>query len=157
MTIRKEIEAKIVAVLRTLLGDAATVTGFLESVGAGEVKNVVQGRPEVAVTVSPGEAPAWAVPEMEFPVTVVVRLDLEDDPSQAAFDQICEPIENLMQTWQLDRNWSEVSEALGVPRFRIDGFRATGGRDTFDASRENPSLSTSFTFAIQGVLQPQGD
>lgn len=155
MTIRKELESKILAKLRALVGNIATVSGLLESVAAGSAKEIAKGRPEVRVTVAPAQAGGWGKPEVEFSVKVNVRLDLEDDVSQASFDAVCEPIENLIESWQLDRNWREVSDDLGISRFRIDGFRADGGRDSVSFTASDPYLSTDFAFALQGVLRNQ--
>ena len=151
-SLRKEIEAKVLAKLRGILGAKASVTGFLESVAAGTVKNVAAGKPEVRVTVAPGQAGGWGLPEMEFAVSVNVRLDLEDDATQALFDEVCEPIESLVLSWQLDRNWLGVSEDLGVPGFRIDGFRAGGGSDSISLTSTDPYVSTNFMFTLQGTI-----
>ena len=43
MTIRKELESKILAKLRALVGSIATVSGLLESVAAGSVKEIGAG------------------------------------------------------------------------------------------------------------------
>ena len=154
MSIRKGIEDNLCATLRNLLGSAATVSGFLETAAEGIVRNVPSGKPEVRVRVSPPRAASWASPISEIECFLNVRLDLEDDATQSAFAAVCDPIEELISTWNIDANWSEVSNALGTSRFRVDGFRSDGGTDAIGLTSGDPYIATTFAFTLMGIIQP---
>jgi len=151
-TVCAQLESKILDVLRLALGDAATVVGFREAARAGTLKVVTGGKPEVRVTVSPGQAEGYSSPIMEFPCRVQVNLDLEDDPTQAAFDAVSAYVEAIVEAWNMNRNRDAMSAALTTDDFRVNGFRADSGTDALDLSRENPRISTTYAFAVKGVL-----
>ena len=152
-TVCFQIEARILRVLRRMLGGTAEVVGFRESAAEGTVKAVYGGRPEVRVTVSPGQAESYSSPLMEYAAKVSVNLDLEDDATQAAFDDVSAVVEEIVEGWNMNENREEMSDALSCERFRVNGFRADGGQDAIDLSRENPRISTTYAFAVRGVLK----
>lgn len=152
MTVCAEIEAAVCAALRARLGASASVAGLREAAAVGEVKETAGGLPEVGVSVAPGRAEAYGSPVVEFAVSARVSLMLEDDASQALFDAACEPVEALVLEWNRDREWRTMAAALTTARFRADGFRADGGADSADFASDSPRLSTTYNFALTGVL-----
>lgn len=155
MTVCAEIEAKVLAALRGRLDGLAGVVGFRESVEAGTLKASEGGAPEVRVTVSPGAAAEYGSPVVEHDVRVCVSVGLEDDDTQAGFDAACEAVETLVLEWNLDRNWEAMASELTTARFRADGFRAGGGSEAIDLSKDNPRLSAVYQFSVMGVATPR--
>ncbi len=152
MTVCAEIEAAVCAALRARLGASASVAGLREAAAAGELKETAGGLPEVGVSVAPGRAGGYGSPVLEFSVSVRVSLMLEDDATQTAFDEVCAAVESLVLEWNLDREWRTMAAALTTARFRADGFRADGGADSSDFASDSPRLSTTYVFALTGVL-----
>lgn len=152
MTVCAEIEAAVCAALRERLGPSASVVGLREASAAGTVKETVGGLPEVGVSVSPGRAEAYGSPVAEFSVSVRVSLMLEDDATQALFDAACEPVEALVLDWNRDERWRTMAAALTTRRFRADAFRADGGADSADFGTDSPRLSTTYNFALTGIV-----
>lgn len=151
-TVCAQIEEKVLGVLRALVGDRALVVGFRESAASGTVKSVSGGRPEVRVTVSPGVAESYSSPIMEYHVKVAVNLDLEDDPTQSLFDEISAEVEVVVEAWNKNANRESTSTVLSTSDFMVNGFRADGGTDTLDLSRDNPRICTVYAFAVKGVI-----
>ena len=150
-TVCYQIEARILERLRLELGGAAAVVGFRES--AATVKCVQGGLPEVRVTVSPGQSEGYSSPVMEYAVRVAVNLDLEDDPSTASFDAVSAVVEGLVERWNMNEFREETAALFDTDGFRCSGFRADGGTDSLDLSRENPRVCTVYAFAVKGVIK----
>ena len=152
-TVCYQIEARILERLRLELGGEAAVVGFRESAAMGTVKCVPGGLPEVRVTVSPGQSEGYSSPGMEYAVRVAVNLDLEDDPSTASFDAVSAVVEGLVERWNMNEFREETAALFDTDGFRCSGFRADGGTDSLDLSRENPRVCTVYAFAVKGVIK----
>lgn len=152
-TVCAQIEARILERLRLELGRDAVVVGFRESAAEGTVKSVSGGLPEVRVTVSPGQSEGYSSPVMEYAAKVAVNLDIEDDPSTASFDAVSAVVEGLVERWNMNEFRDEVAGLFDTDGFRCSGFRADGGTDTLDLSRENPRVCTVYAFAVKGVIK----
>lgn len=150
----RQIEAAIIAVLKSALGDAAMVVGYRESVAQGEVKSSDgDGRPEVLVAVSPATSDNYASPVVSYDVAASVRLEWADDPTIAAFDETAAVVEFTLQRFNVRENLAAMSAALTTDNFRCDGFRLNGGADSIEAGDGRNVISTTFNFAVKGVFK----
>lgn len=152
MSLRKAIEAKIMAAVQALVGESASVVGFLQSSADGTIKESFGGRPEIRVTVAPAQAEGYASKVVEYSCKIAVNLDLEDDPTQSTFDEVGGIVENLVLDWNETSNLADTKTAIEPEGFNIVGFRADGGQDTLDLTRESPRISTVYAFAIKGII-----
>lgn len=148
----RQLEAKVVAAMETVVDGAAKVTGFRASVAQGLVKSQESdGRPEVIVAVNPATSDSYASPVIGFDVAVSVRLEWADDPTITAFDEIAALVERKFIEWNLRENYAAMTEALTCDNFRCDGFRLGGGSDGVDAD-PRPAIFTTMNFTVKGVF-----
>lgn len=161
-SIVRQLETAIMAALESALtptaqaAPVALVTGFRESVASGTVKTSDgDGRPEVAVQVSPATADGYAMPIVEFDVSITVRLDWSDDPTIAAFDEVAAVVETLLHRWNLIENEEDMVSALSTENFRCDGLGLRGGADSVTISGGNgvSAIMTVFNFAVKGIYR----
>ena len=152
----RQLEAAIATALETALDGSAKVMGIRAAVASGLVKTTDgDGRPEVYVAVSPASADSYASPVLTFAVAVSVRLEWEDDPTIAAFDETAAKIEALLIGWNSRANTDALATALTTDNFRCDGFRLGGGNDSVELGGNTPSISTVFNFELKGIyLEP---
>lgn len=148
----KQIEAAVVAALKTATDGSAVVRGFRESVAQGLVKvSTGDGRPEVFVAVTPATSENYASPVLEFSVSVQVRLDWSDDPTIADFDEVAAVVERVFMRWNLNGNIEAMSAALTTENFRADGFRLDAGQDSVEVGDES-TISTTSNFTVKGIF-----
>lgn len=148
----KQLEAAVVAALKTATDGAALVRGFRESVAEGFVKvSTGDGRPEVMVTVTPANADSYASPIIEFSVSVAVRLEWGDDPTIASFDEVAAIVERVFLRWNDNANIEQMSAALTTENFRAAGFRLDAGQDSAEIG-DVSVISTTNNFAVKGIF-----
>lgn len=148
----KQLEAKVIAAMKTVVVDAAKVTGFRESVAQGLVKSQESdGRPEVLVAVTPATSENYASVVINFDVAISVRLEWCDDPTISEFDEVAALVERQLIRWNSRANIEDTREALSTDNFRCDGFRLGGGNDGVDAATR-PYISTTQNFTVKGVF-----
>lgn len=97
----------------------ASVAGLRDAAAAGEVRETAGGLPEVGVSVAPGWAEAYGSPAVEFSVSVRVSLMLEDDATQAAFDEVCAAARTSRRrrrTWPGSRTFSSAPAPRSAQR-----------------------------------------
>ncbi len=148
----KQLEAAVVAALKTATDGAALVRGFRESVAEGLVKvSTGDGRPEVMVSVTPATAESYASPVLEFSVSVAVRLEWGDDPTIASFDEVAAIVERVFLRWNDNANIEQMSAALTTENFRAAGFRLDAGQDSAEIG-DVSVISTTSNFAVKGIF-----
>lgn len=149
----KQLEAAVVAAVKTATDGAALVRGFRESVAEGYVKiSTGDGRPEVLVSVTPATSENYASPVLEFSVSAQVRLEWSDDPTIADFDEVAATVERVFMRWNLNGNIEAMSAALTTENFRADGFRLDAGQDTVALGDKTSVISTTMNFAVKGIF-----
>ena len=148
----KQLEAAVVAALKTATDGAALVRGFRESVAEGFVKvSTGDGRPEVMVTVTPANAESYASPIIEFSVSVRVQLEWSSDPTIASFDEVAAIVERVFLRWNDNANIEQMSTALTTENFRAAGFRLDAGQDSAEIG-DVSVISTTSNFAVKGIF-----
>lgn len=149
----RQIEAAVIAAMKTATDGAALIRGFREAAIAGIVKTSDgDGRVEVDVAVTPATSDSYASPVIEFAVAVSVSLDWSDDPTISAFDEVAAAVERILHRWNMRENIEAMSAALSTANFRCDGFRLDGGEDSADIETGLYTISTVFNFAVKGVF-----
>ena len=149
----RQLEAAVIAAMKTATDGAALVRGFREIAIAGTVKSSDgDGRAGVDVAVTPATSDGYASPVIEFAVAVSIRLDWSDDPTISAFDEAAAAIERILHRWNMRENIEAMSAALSTENFRCDGFRLDGGQDSADVGGKVSAISTVFNFAVKGVF-----
>lgn len=152
----KQLETAVIAAMKSVVGDAAKVTGVRMSVADGSVKlELSEGLPEVIVAVSPASSQSYASPVLEFPVAVSVRVEWSEDPTIAKFDEVAALIERKFMEWNLRENIEDMGAALTTENFRADGFTLAGGTDTVEPGNGRPTISTTMSFNVKGVFMAE--
>lgn len=152
-SIVRQLEAALITALEAALDGAARVTGFRESVESGLVKTSDgDGRPKVAVTVTPANSESYGTPIIELEASILVRLDWSDDPSIAVFDEVAAVVETLLHRWNAVEHIYNAFDALSTDNFRCDGLALRGGADSVTLSGAK-SIMTTFNFAVKGIFR----
>lgn len=142
------VEAQLAAALSTAVGTLCPVLGFLQPVAEGVVKS--QSRTSVLVTCRP-RAAVFGSTRITLPVTIDIKVAMEEDPEGALIALIAAPVQTLLDSWNDDP--SALRTALNIADvYRADGLLSEGGDAGDDTS--NSLWYWTHNLQLKGVRLP---
>ena len=149
--IEQSLEQAVVAKIAALKLAALKVDGTLAPAADGEVKGT-EGADFAAfakVSASLGAFETFSHSKADVAVKIALSVRVELAPDGAALAEYTEPLQTLLDEWQLSIEC--VHDDLSVEGFRPVGVRVDGGDISLD--REAGVWRVEQTFTVRGIVQ----